>query len=352
MKPRSVKFGLILLGALLASSNILAYESQTPPVQQKFEQVKRIQAGHIDQSTYGNYKSPAVRPANLRDSGHTESLMFVTNTNFRFVGDIGFYVTRLTLSLHANDPASPVIFDDPSSFYLKPHVGEVVLTNRSLGALFNEHVFKFQGAPLKDMKLVTSPGQLAFAGQMYRGKWIPFVMKGPLKLEQGHLLQFTPSYVEVDGIDATKLLPSANVKLDELLKVEAVGTKLIGNTIHLDARQLFPPPKLDLTIKEARLETRGLVLTFDDGMKLDVPQSRQNAASYMIVKGGDVKFMRTMPVNVLLELTSKTTGEELDFCLYQYRDQIAGGWLKFATDGGIFAYVQNYGTLAKKGTQP
>lgn len=278
--------------------------------------------------------------------------MFVKNTNFRFVGDIGFYVPRLTLSLHPNDPSAPVVFDDPTSFYLKPHDGEVVLTSRALAALFNDHVFKFEGAPLKDMKLGTAPGLLTFSGKLFRNKWIPFVMKGPLKLEEGHMLLFTPSIVEVDGVEATKILPAANVKLDELLKVEAVGVKLTGNTIYLDARKLFPPPKLEMTIKEARLEERGLVLSFADGRKLEVPQTRQNAKSYMIVQGGDVKFMRTMPVNVLLELTSKTAGEELDFCLYSYRDQITGGWLKFATDGGIFGYLQNYGTLTKKGTQP
>ncbi len=348
MKMRSI----LILAAFCAPALALAYESQTPPVQEKFEQLENIKRSAVDHSAFGEYKSPAVRAAGLRDSGHTESLMFVANTNFRFVGDIGFYVPRLTLSLHPNDPAAPVIFDDPTSFYLKPHDGEVVLTSRALGALFNDHVFKFEGAPLKELKLATTPGLLTLSGKLYRGKWIPFVMKGPLKLEQGHLLLFTPTFIEVDGSEATKLLPAANVKLDDLLKVEAVGAKLIGNTIHLDARLLFPPPRLDLTIKEARLEERGLVLTFADGRKLSAPQTRQNARSSMIVKGGDVKFMRTMPVNVLLEMTSKTVGEELDFCLYRYREQVAGGWLKFATDGGIFGYLQNCGTLAKKGTQP
>lgn len=353
MKIQSGKCGLslILLSTLLGAGSALAYESQTPQVQQKFEQIERIKRTTVDQSSYGDYKSSESRPVHLRDSGHTESLMFVANTNFRFVGDIGFYVPHLTLSLHPNDPSAPVVFDDPTSFYLKPHDGEVVLTSRSLGALFNDHVFKFKGAPLKGLKLTTAPGRLTLSGQLFRSKWIPFVMKGPIKLEQGHLLLFTPNFVEVDGVEATKVLPAANVKLDELLKVEAVGVKLIGNTIRLDAGLLFPPPRLDLTIREARLEARGLVLTFADGLKLSAPQTRQNAKSYMIVKGGDVKFMRTMPVNVLLEMTSKAADEELDFCLYRYREQVAGGWLKFATDGGIFGYLQNCETLTKKGIQ-
>lgn len=342
---------LLMAGALLCAwvGGAAAYETNTPAVQAKFKQIEDIKRSAVDQSDFGGYKSPVVRPATLRDSGHKESLMFVTKTNFRFIGDIGFYVKQLSLSLIANDPKLPVVFDDPTSFYLKPHDGEVVLTPLALSALFNDHVFAFAGAPLRALKITTGPGVLGLSGQLYRSKWIPFAMKGPLVLEQGHMLYFTPTFVMVDGQEATKLLPAANVKLDELLKVEAVGVKLIGSTIHLDANKLFPLPKLELDIKQARLEEAGLVLTFGEGLKVNVPQTRQNAKSYMIVKGGDVKFMRTMPVNVLLEMTSTDLNKELDFCLYRYREQVAEGWLTLAPDGGIFGYVKNFSELANKG---
>lgn len=328
-----------------------AYEVNTPLVQKKIEAIESAKKSANDRSVYGTYKSPVVRTAGLRDSGHQESLMFIRNTNFRFIGDIGFFVPRLMLSLRPYDPGNPVIFDDPTSFYLKPHRGEVVLSPQALDALFNQHVFNFPGASLKELKATTAPGVLTLAGKMYRSKWVTFVMKGPLLLEQGHKLLFTPNYVAVDGVDATKVLLVANVKLDELLKVEAVGAKLIGNTIHLDTRLLFPPPKLDINLKGIRLEERGVVLTFDDGLQADVPEALQNAKSYMIVKGGDVKIMRTMVVNVLLQITSSEAGEPLDFCLYRYREQIAGGLIKLAPDGGIFAYLKNYKKLEQKGEQ-
>lgn len=344
---------LLLAGALLCAGvgGAAAYETNTPAVQAKFKQIEEIKRSAVDHSDFGGYKSPVVRPANMRDSGHAESMMFVTKTNFRFIDDIGFYVKQLSLSLISNDPSLPVVFDDPTSFHLKPHDGEVVLTPLALSALFNDHVFAFPGAPLRAIKVTTSPGLLTLSGQMFRSKWIPFVMKGGLRLEQGHLLYYKPTTVLVDGQDATKLLPAANVQLDELLKVEAVGVKLIGSTIHLDANKLFPLPKLILDIKEARLEEGGLVLTFGEGLKATVPQTRQNAKSYMIVSGGDVKFMRTMPVNVLLELTATDPNQELDFCLYRYREQIAKGWLTLAPDGSIFGYVKNFNQLAAKGAQ-
>lgn len=349
MLTRSLLLAGVLLGACIGGA--AAYESETPAVQAKYKQIEDIKRSAVDQSDFGSYKSPTARPASLRDSGHTESMMFVTKTNFRFIGDIGFYVKQLSLSLISNDPSQPVVFDDPTSFHLKPHDGEVVLTPLALSALFNDHVFAFPGAPLRNLKISTEPGLLILAGQLYRSKWIPFLMKGSLRLEAGHKLFFDPTFVMVDGQEATKLLPAANVKLDELLKVEAVGVKLIGNTIHLDASKLFPLPKLLLDIKQARLEAEGLVLTFGEGLKMNVPQTRQNAKSYMIVKGGDVKFMRTMPVNVLLEMTATDPNKELDFCLYRYREQVAEGWLTLAPDGGIFGYVKNFAELSKKGAQ-
>lgn len=344
---------LYIAGMMLYMSAVVAqaYEINTPLVQKKIEAIENAKKSANDQSSYGAYTSPVGRTTGLRDSGHQEALMFVENANFRVIGNIGFFVPRLMLSLIPNDPESPVVFDDPTSFSIKPHKGEVVLSPQSLDALFNQHVFNFHGAPLKELKFTTAPGVLTLAGKLYRSKWVAFVMKGPLTLEQGHNLLFTPNSVVVDGVDATKVLPAANVKLDELLKVDANGTKLIGSTIHLDTRLLFPPPKLDLDIKEARLEERGLVLLFDDGLKADTPEVRQNAKSYMIVKGGDVKFIRTMPVNVLLQITSSDADKTLDFCLYRYREQLAGGSLKFASDGGIFAYLKNYEKLGQKGGQ-
>lgn len=103
-----------------------------------------------------------------------------------------------------------------------------------------------------------------------RGKWVPFLMRGPISLEKGHMLIYSPNHVEVDNNDATPILAAANVLLQELLTVKAPGAELIGSTVYLDALKLFPPPKLSFSIRDAKLEERGLVLSLATAAKTDV----------------------------------------------------------------------------------
>jgi hypothetical protein len=59
--------------------------------------------------------------------------------------------------------------------------------------------------------------------------------------------------------------------------------------------------------------------------------------------------MRTMPVNVRLELVSADESKELDFCLYRYREQVSGGSLRLTMDGDIVAHLSNYSQLGRQG---
>ena len=331
---------------LFAPFHLSAYETDTEIVKAKIEATKKLPALEAGRNDYGSFSNPEIREPSLRDSGRDGTLLFINKTNFRFVEDIGFYVPKLVVALKPNDPASPVVFDDPTSFSITPLQGEVVLSGAALEALLNKHVFKFRGAPLRSLKAKTFDNVFVLSGQMIRrGRWVPFQMKGNLVLSEGHILKYTPWSVIVDSEDATKVLKAANVKLDELLTVHAKGADLIGSTVILDTLLLFPPPTLNLNIASARVEKRGLVLGFNEAINPEFPASLTNAKSSMLIKGGDVKFLRTMPINALVELQSATEGREFDFNLYRFRDQLTAGYVKLREDGAILAYLKNYNEL-------
>ena len=67
--------------------------------------------------------------------------------------------------------------------------------------------------------------------------------------------------------------------------------------------------------------------------------------SGIILKGGDVKFLRAMPVNAQVKLLNMDADGDLDFCLYDYRDQLTAGYLNFLEDGSIIAHIKNYNRL-------
>ena len=247
------------------------------------------------------------------------------------------------MSLKANDPAQPVVFDDPQSFSIHPMRGKALLSGAVLTELMNTHVFNFDGAPLRNITVSTQPGRLVFIGEMDRkGVWVPFVMKGPVLLEKGHVLVFVPDYVVVDGNDAAPVLAAANVTLDELLTVKAPGAELIGSKVYLDALKLFPPPALNFTLKSATLSNDGLALEFTHPKSPKFPSPIVKRGSYMLVRGGDVKFLRAMSVQSLVQIMNKDPDTALDFSLYDYRDQLTGGYLKFRDNGAVLAYLKNY----------
>ena len=297
----------------------------------------------LRRSQNGSYKSARQRPITARDAGQNEALLFIKNTNFRFFNNIGFYVPELVASLRPNNPGQPVVFDDPQSFSINPMRGKVLLSGAVLTELMNDHVFNFSGAPLRKIIVRTEPGRLIFIGEMdRRGQWVPFVMRGPVNVEKGHVLVFAPDDVQVDGKDAGPVLAAANVTLDELLTVKAPGVILIGSTIYLDAEKLFPPPALGLRIKRAVLSNDGLGLEFTHPKSPKFPSPIIKRDSYMIVRGGDVKFLNAMSVQSLVQIMNKNDKEPLDFSLYDYRDQLTGGYLKFRENGAVLAYLKNY----------
>lgn len=331
----------LFLMLLLFSPLTHAYETNTSLVQQKLRDPSVNFKAELNNGKNRALQLPKKRNVTLRDSGRTESLMVFQNANFRYLGDVGFYLPHLFLSLQPNDPTSPVIFDDPTSFSLHIHKGEIILSETALNALFADHVFNFKGATIRRLKATTAPGSLTLNGEMYRGKWIPFMMKGDIVLKEGHLLYFTPHTVIVNGVDTSKVLQAANVKLSELLNINAPGTQLVGSTIILDALKLFPPPQLFLKITSVKLDKKGLIITVDDGDNKKIPKAIFSSPSFIIVQGGDVKFMRTMPLNVALQIDSISNGKMLDFCLYRYRDQLARGYFTLSRMGEIHVFFPN-----------
>ncbi|MBL4744434.1 MAG: hypothetical protein JKX87_07395 [Cycloclasticus sp.] len=315
----------IITGALFLSYSAfaLAYETETDIVEPRLEAAQ------------------AFKVSNYRSSEASGSVLYIKNTNFRIVDNIGFYIPDLVVKATPNDSNAPLVFDDPASFSLTPLKGSVVLDSGKLESLLNKKVFAFKGATLRNIKVKTATNTLTLSGQMIRkGLWVPFVLIGDIKLQDGHILNFKPWKVITDGQDATMVLKAANVAIDELLTVDAPGAKLIGSTVVLDTLKLFPPPVLNLNIATASMEDRGLVLTFDNG-SAGTSATLVDSNSYILIKGGDVKFMKAMPTDASVQVMNESSSADLDFHLYKYRDQLSAGHLKLQEDGGILAYLKN-----------
>lgn len=334
---------LVVLVAVVGCAARSDPSAQSHIVSDKLRHTRALEQQARERNTHGVYISAAVRPETERDLGHRETLMFLKNINFRIFGKIGYKAESLIVSAHAKNPSHPVIMDDPQSFDLTVMSGKVIVSGELLTELMNTHVFNFEGAPLRNLQVQTKPDLLVMAGQMNRhGKWVPFTMEGALSVVDNETLAFTPTNTLIEGKAANAMLEAANINLDEVITLKAPGITLTKSTIYLKPSSMFPPPALSLSIKSVTVEHSGLVLEGASKIVPAFPEPLAKSDSYIIIRGGDVKFLNMMPVNVLMQIMSTNASGPLDFSLYDYREQLAAGHLNFRQDGGVLVYLKNY----------
>jgi hypothetical protein len=286
------------------------------------------------------------RALTLRDSGIDGSLMFARDVDFRVTGDIGFMIHDMAATLSPTRAGQPIVFDDPASVTINVHRGDVTLDSAKLTAIFNRYLFQYQGSPLRNMRVVPQDGgNLRITGEMHRDTWVPIALTGSLSMRSADELVFHADHVEVAGVGADKLMQAAHVTMADLLKVDTPIAHLDGDDVVMQVTKLTPPPTLRMMITQIDTSAAGVRFTLDDRSvkKIDWPASMP--ARGMLVQGGDVKFMRSMPMNIDMALAPLDANAPFVLDLYHYREQMAAGYFTFDEAGALNVRLPSYPTL-------
>lgn len=300
--------------------------------------------------TLASIKVDQPRPLTLRDSGQSGTLAFLREVDFRIVGDLGFLVHELSATLVPTHPGAPTVFDDPTSFDIAVHRGTVTLDNTKLNALFGGYIFGYRNAPLRNVRVSAGDGFLDIRGEMQRDGWVPFALKGKLEIRDGSTLVFHPTDVHVSGIEAGPVMRAAKVQVSDLLKIDTPIVRLNGNDLVLNVDKLLPPPHLKINIVSLKLTSAGLDLVLDDGTKAGFTMPENAPKHAMYLRGGDVKFMRTMPMNadiVIYPPRESSPDDAFVFDMYHYRDQLVAGYFNFEPSGALSILMPSYRRLAR-----
>ncbi|WP_302074246.1 hypothetical protein [Burkholderia glumae] len=285
------------------------------------------------------------RPVTLRDSGQAGSIALLRDVDFRIVGDLGFYVHQLSATLVPAHAGAPVVFDDPSSFGIDVHRGIVTLDDAKLTAVFDRYLFGYRNAPLRKLQVSAGDGEIHLKGEMQRGGWVPFALTGKLSVRDGSELVFHPTAIRVQGLDANPMMRAANVRLSDLLKIDTPVAKLVGDDLVMQVDKLMPPPRLKLTVVALRITPAGLDLAFDDGTQAGFAMPEGAPRQAMLIRGGDVKFMRSMPMNADILIgpaRAAPDGAPFVFDLYHYREQVSAGYFNFSPSGAMTIRMPSY----------
>ncbi|MFP3890748.1 hypothetical protein [uncultured Ralstonia sp.] len=302
----------------------------------------------------GGIGTREVRPTTLRDSGQPDAISYLRHVDFRFDGGVGFLVDQLALRMVPRQPGDPIWLDDVSSYALQPVSGTVRVSADSMAALFNTVVFaRGPGSepPLRRFTFALDDGTLTMRAEMRRrGAWVPIELRGPLVLRDPQTIVFRPNVVKVRNQDAGALMGAAHIELADLLPVSTPAVQLAGSEIVMQVPKLFPPPALDLKLSAIRVARDGLVMQIGDGAPQMPPLANAADAQrpYILFRGGDIRFMRSMPMNARIDIVVADPSQPFMFNLYRYREQLSAGSLRFSTDGGIRVLMPSFDTLAAR----
>lgn len=282
------------------------------------------------------------RQSNLRTSGTTGASMLVRNVYFIFTDDIGFDIKTLSASFEPLRPEEPVNLDDPRQFIIRIHSGEVILPPKAISALFNKQILAYWPRPLNNMRFITHNNSLVVETGLKLWSWFPFVwlparLEGNIILDQKNQLVYTPRDVRVLGIPMAGLLRTFGIKLTTLLTLNREGANLVGNSIILNHKKVFPPPALTGNIASACLEEAGLRLTFNDSVPASEFSPPATAGrSFIWIQSGDVKLFDTLVTNANILIKDENMNCNMNFNLYDYRCLIAEkNEIKLSEDGTL-----------------
>jgi hypothetical protein len=346
-----VVFAMLGAGCAESASNGAAQTSPATPALEraKAEQLAREQQLARTVPSLASIRLAQPRPTTLRDSGQAGAMTFLRDVDFRIVGDLGFYVHELSATLTPTRAGAPVVFDDPSSFEIDVHRGIVTLDDAKLTALFGTYIFGYRDAPLRKLRVSAGDGVIRLQGEMRRDNWVPFALTGKLAIHDGKQLVFHPTAISVSGVDANPVMRAANVKMSDLLKIDTPIVRLTGDDLVMTVDQLMPPPRQKLTIVALRVTPAGLDLALDDGTQAGFAMPANAPRQAMYIRGGDVKFMRSMPMNadiLISPVHPPRAGERFVFDLYHYREQVAAGYFNFSDTGAMSIRMPSYASAS------
>ena len=275
-------------------------------------------------------------------------------------GDTFFLdVRRLLGEMVPTGKDGVVVFDDAKSYEVRVQEAEVALSAESLTGLLNNHVFAYDGAPLKKMRVSMRDGKLRQEGVMHwahlrkKGFDVPFTIIADVEPTRDGLLRIRPVKVEICDVNGKPLMDLLHLELEKFLDLSgARGLRVDGNDLILDPGKALPPPRIIGRLEKVRIEGDQLVQEIGPppGAEKIVPPPPPpdpDVPNYMHLYGGTVRFGRLFMVGTNLQIADAHPQEPFEFYLQYYGNQLAAGYSRSHLDDSLTTYMPDFPMVGK-----
>jgi hypothetical protein len=252
-----------------------------------------------------------------------------------------------------------VVFGDARSYEVHVQEAEVAMSAESLTGLLNNHVFAYDGAPLKKLRVSTREGRLVQEGVLHwahlrkKGFDFPFTITADVKPTADGLLRIHPVKVEICDINGKPVMDFLHLKLEKFLDLSgAQGLRVDGNDLILDPGKALPPPRIVGRLKSVRIAGDQLVQEIGpvpgtEEIAAPPPPPDRDVRNYMHLYGGTVRFGRLFMVGTNLQIADAHPQDPFEFYLQYYNNQLAAGYSRSHLDDSLTTYMPDFWMVGK-----
>ncbi|HEY9722688.1 MAG TPA: hypothetical protein V6D47_11785 [Oscillatoriaceae cyanobacterium] len=274
------------------------------------------------------------------------------NVIYRLDPNVSMTLEDLNADVVLKDPSQPFVPANKNDYSILIHQAKVDKGPKSLAALMNNYVFAGPNAPIRNVSIKFVGNQIDMTGQMHKGVWVGFEMKGALTPTPDGKIAMTATEIKSLDVPVNGLMNLIGLKMSSLMTMDpSTGLTVQGNTIIMDLSKLYPPPRMMGRVTAVSISNNRLHITMDDGQAQPWPQLPvANPKSTMVMWGGDVLINNCLNLNAHMEILDATPQDPQIFALDRYRQQLEAGFVVPTMDGSMIAYtpdVTNFGNMGR-----
>ena len=239
----------------------------------------------------------------------------------------------------------PVILDDKSSFRIEIESAETAVDYESLSRLMNDHVFAYEGAPVRDLEITQEEDAdqrdlVELNGHLTSALGTPFEIEGRPEVTSQGEVRIRTTDIQAFDIEVEGLLDLLGIEAEDVISsLEERGVKVEGNDIVLLLDRLMPPPRISGRVTSVQVAPKGLILHFGGAR----PAASGNG-NYAYYRGGTIRIGKMTMRDADLRIVDQDPGDAFDFSVDRLNEQLQAGYAKLQADGGLTMHVPDFGT--------
>ena len=302
-------------------------------------------SGEIERESVMSLVHEQAPPAVLEETPDKGTEIQFQNVHLSVAPHIALDVRHLRGRMRPIDGSGPVLFDDKRSFIIHLTRATIALSPSGLEHLLNDHVFGYEGAPLRNLRVRFTAPYLVQQGLLHKVVDIPFEITALPSVSSDGEIRIHPVAMRIFNVDGSGLMKSLHMTLEKMLDLHrAVGVRAEENDLLLDPAKILPPPRIEGRIASVGVTDGMLVQTFVDS---SAPPSEVAALkppadsepNYMYFHGGTLRFGKLFMVHADMQLVDSDPRDPFTFSVDEYNRQLVAGYSKNTPAMGLEVYM-------------